>query len=225
MKTQSAAFVLLGVGYFALVSGMAVGAQDEPKGKESPDARFEKLLDAAMKAPEKANWRELREAFSRTTHYQPYSIDVTQKLEEIAGSLGRGETKESEAALLKLIEQERFMRIDTLAMLVRLYEKSGEPEKAERYKKVMDGILGVLKYPDEGTSFDKPIHVLFIQEEYLVATNLPIKKQALVIKNGHQYDVLELKTEGDESGKKIYFNVDLTRNARPVFDLEAKPKP
>ena len=225
MKSHPVAFVLVGVACLSWVPDMAIGATDEPKGKQSPDVRFEKLLDGAMKAPEKANWRQLREAFSRTTHYQPYSIDVTQKLEEIAGSIGRGETKESEVALLKLLEQERFMRLDTLGMMLRLYEKTGEPKKAEKYEKILEGILGVLKYPDEGTSFDKPIQVLFIQEEYLVAIHLPIKKQALVVRNGHRYDVLEIKARGVEPGKKLYFNIDLISNARPIFDLDLKREP
>jgi hypothetical protein len=225
MKSHPVAFVLVGVACLVWITEVVAGATDEPKGKESPDARFEKLLDGAMKAPEKANWRELREAFSRTTHYQPYSIDATQKLEEIAGSIGRVETKESEAALLKLLEQERFMRLDTLGMMLRLYEKTGEPEKAKKYEKMLEGILGVLKYPKEGTSFENPIQVLFIQEEYLVAVNMPVKKQALVVKNGHRYDVLEIKAQGDEPGKKLYFNIDLLGNTRSIFDLGGKPEP
>ncbi len=225
MRSHPVAFVLVGVACLAWVPDTAVGATDEPKGKESPDVRFEKLLDGAMKAPEKANWRELREAFSRTTHYQPYSIDVTQKLEKIAGSIGRGETKASEAALLKLVEQERFMRLDTLGMMLRLYEKTGEPGKAEKYEKILEGILGVLKYPKEGTSFENPIQVLFIDEEYIVAVNMPVKKQALVVKNGHRYDLLEIKAQGDEPGKKLYFNIDLLGNARSIFDLGGKTDP
>ena len=153
-------------------------ALDDPKTKQTPDQRFEKLLADAMNAPEKADWKSLREAFSRTTHYHPYSIEVDEKLKEIAKSIGRGETKESEAALLKLIEQDRFMRFDTLAMLLMLYERTDLPEKAEKYKKLLDSILKVLEYPKAGTSFENPIPILFIQEEYLVTTNMPIKGQS-----------------------------------------------
>jgi hypothetical protein len=37
--------------------------------QESADERFEKLLAAALKEPEKANWKEVRQAFSRTSTY------------------------------------------------------------------------------------------------------------------------------------------------------------
>jgi hypothetical protein len=217
MRSKSASFVLAGV--IALVWAFAVPAWagDDPRSKETPDQRFEKLLAAAMKAPETANWRALREAFSRTTHYQPYSIDVTMKLREIAQSIGRAETKESEAALVALLERERFMRLDTLAMLVRLYEQMEQPQKAEKYQKVLDGILGVLKYPDEGTSFEKPITVLFIDEESFVTAGMPVKKQSLVVRKGHRFDVLEVEADGDKPLTKVHFNIDLLRNAPSIL--------
>ena len=192
-------------------------ASDDSNDKETPDQRFEKLLAAAMKAPEKANWKELREAFSRTTHYHPYNIDVTEKLRKIAQSIGRGQTKESESALLGLLERERFMRLDTLAMLVMLYEKTDQPKKAEKYKKLLDGILGVLKDAEAGTGFEKPIQILFIEEEYLVTFNMPVRKQSLVVKDGHRFDVLEIESDGDKPAKQVYFDIDLTRNARSIL--------
>ena len=216
MKSRSVGFVLAGVGCLAWAIAVAARAGDDAKSKETPDQRFEKLLADAMKAPEKADWKSLREAFSRTTHYHPYSIEVDEKLKEIAKSIGRGETKESETALLKLLERDRFMRFDSLAMLMMLYEDTKQPAKAEKYKKLLDGILGVLKYPEAGTSFEKPIQILFVQEEYLVATNMPIKGQVLQIRNGHRFDILEIEAKGDEPEKKIYFDIDLIRNARSL---------
>jgi hypothetical protein len=214
MKSRYTGFVLIGVISLAWASAATAWAGDDPKSKETPDQRFEKLLAAAVKAPEKTNWRELREAFSRTTHYQPYSIDVTMKLREIAQSIGRGETQKSETALLELLERERFMRLDTLAMLVMLYEKTAQPKKAEKYQKLLDGIIGVLKYPEEGTSFEKPITVLFIDEEYFVTADMPTKQQSLVVHKGHRFDVLETEADGDKPVKKVYFSIDLLRNAR-----------
>jgi Domain of unknown function (DUF4919) len=217
MSSSHVRFVLVGVASVVWASTVSAWASDDSKDKEMPDQRFEKLLAAAMKAPEKANWKELREAFSRTTHYHPYSIDVTEKLREVAQSIGRGQTKEGEAVLLGLLERERFMRLDTLAMLVMLYEKTDQPKKAEKYKKLLDGILEVLKFPEAGTSFEKPIQVLFIEEEYLVTFNMPVGKQRLVVKDGHRFDVLELEADGDKPAKQVYFDIDLIQNARSIL--------
>ena len=217
MKSRCVGVALLcAIGLALALGGKATA--DDPRAKETPDQRFEKLLADAMKTPEKTDWKSLREAFSRTSHYQPYNIEVDQKLKEIAKSIGRGETKESETALVKLIERDRFMRFDSLAMLIILYDKTDQPEKGERYRKILDGILGVLKYPEAGTSYEKPIQILFIQEEYLVATSMPIKGQALQVRNGHRFDLLTIKARGDEPEKTLYFDIDLTRNARSILD-------
>lgn len=218
MKSNFVGLVIVCVLCLAWTLAVLARGMDDTKGKETPDERFEKLLADAMNAPEKADWKSIREAFSRTTHYHPYSIEVDEKLKEIAKSIGRGETKETEAALLKLIERERFMRFDSLAMLMLLYEKTHQPEKAGKYKKMLDSILEVLKCPKAGTSFENPIPVLFIQEEYLVTTNMPIKGRGLAVSKGHRFDVFEVGAVGDQHEKKVYFNIDLTRNAKSILD-------
>jgi hypothetical protein len=218
MKSKSIRLILVCVVCLDWTVAVTATVFDDPKNNVTPDQLFEKLFAAVMKVPEKADWKSLREAFSKTTHYQPYNTEVHDKLTEIRASIGRGETKESEAALLKLLERERFMRFDTLALLMMLYEKTHEAEKAEKYKKSLDGILEVLKYPRAGTSFDNSIQILFIEEEYLVTIDMPINGQGLVINKGHRFDVFELKAVHGKQGKKVYFNIDLTRNAKSILD-------
>ncbi len=218
MKSKSVRLVLVSAVFLAWTFAVTATALDDPKNNVTPDQIFEKRFADVMKAPEKADWKSIREAFSKTTHYQPYSIEVHEKLTKIRASIGRGETKESEAALLKLLERERFMRFDTLAMLMMLYEQTHEAEKATKYKKLLDGILEVLKYPRAGTSFENPIQILFIEEEYLVTINMPTKGQGLAINKGHRFDVFELKADDDEQGEKVYFNIDLLRNAKSILD-------
>lgn len=183
--------------------------------QEPPDRLFEKLLAVAMKDSERANWKELRRAFARTPRYHPYRIDVDEKLKEIARSIGRGELKESETALLDLVERGRYMRIDSLAMLMMLYDRMEQPEKSKKYRKFIDGILGVLEYPKSGASLENPIEVLFVQEEYLVTTNMPIKGRGSSLKNGHFYDIFTLKAKDGGAERQVFFNTDLLRNAGP----------
>ncbi len=120
VKSKSDWLALLGVVCLASTPAAFASPLDDPRTKDTPDQRFEKILADAMNAPEKADWKSFREAFSKTTHYHPYSIEVDEKLKEIAKSIGRGETKESEAALLKLIEQDRFMRFDGILLIAGL---------------------------------------------------------------------------------------------------------
>ena len=200
------------------LGGPAGTAAAPPPAREAADRKFEGLLAAARADPGKADWKALRRAFSETSHYDPYGVEVEDRLREIAMAIGRGEFKPSEAALLKLADREGSMRIDTLAMLMMLYERTDQPEKAATYRKLVGGILGVLEAPKAGARFEDAIEVLFIAEEYLVAHNLPIESQSLVVREGHRFDVLAIKADGERPARNLYFNVDLLRNAaNPPF--------
>jgi hypothetical protein len=190
---------------FSGITGIAL----ETRAEDTPDQRFEKLLAVALKDPEKAKWKELRRAFADTGFYHPYDNDVVEKLREISESIGSGKLKESETALLKLVEQDRFMRFDSLAMLMKLYDKMDQPEKVKKYKSLVDGLTSPLEYPKAGVSFENPIEVLFIQEENLVAEGMQVILQGSLVKNGHHYDILTVTVEGDKPDRQIYFNIDL----------------
>ncbi len=211
-------WVMLGL----LALGMAGMAPDDPPAGGGPDSKFETLLAEARKDPEKADWTVLRRAFAETSHYNPYDIAVDQQLKKISQAIGRGEVEESEAALLKLLERDRFMRFDTLAMMMMLHERTGQEEKAKPYRKLLEGLLNLLQDPKAGVSFEKPIEVLFIQEEYLVTTNLTAKRRGLISHEGHKFDVFDVEAEGDQPARAIYFNVDLPQKSLTRL-LEKKP--
>lgn len=108
----------------------AVAAADDkpPKSdaRPSPDQKFEGLLAAAEKDPEKADWKALRLAFSDTSHYQPYNPEWRKDLARVGQTMEKGDLKAAEQALLTLLRRERLMRIDAQAMAVGLYQKMGE---------------------------------------------------------------------------------------------------
>ena len=89
---------------------------------------------AAQKEPRKADWKALRRAFSETSHYQPYNSTWRQEINTVAKNLQDGKLKEAEAALKKLLERERFMRIDAHALALALYDQTGDSEKARFIK-------------------------------------------------------------------------------------------
>ena len=71
---------------------------------------------------------------------------------------------------------------------------------------------------DETLTPKNPIQILFIQEEYLVTIKMPTKGRGLVVDKGHRFDVFELEADGDQPGKKVYFNIDLPQNAKLSLD-------
>jgi hypothetical protein len=182
-----------------------------PAAQKSPDRKFEELLAKAQKEPAKADWKRLRSAFAATTHYHPYNSEWTKELAKVGKELHEGEPKKAEAMLVKLLERERFMRLDGHAMAIAVYEKLGDSENARKHRAFLEGISTALFIPGTGKSFDKPIEVLFVDEEYLFlgSLGLKMKQQGLSEHNGHKFDVLTTEAKGDQPALDFYFNIDL----------------
>ena len=188
--------------------------------EETQEQRFERLLAPALRDPAKANWKELRAAFAGTPAHQPYSTAATDELKRIVREIGHDEAKESEAALLKLIERERYMRLDSLFILMRLYDNTKQPEKAAQFKKYVDAIIEVLDYPKGGTALDQAVEVLYIEEEYIFLGNQKSAGQKHIMQDGHHFDILTVAKQGNTPDKSLYFNIDLVWRGNPITRMK-----
>ncbi len=146
-----------------LLMGILLGWQAAPpdsKAKAQPSAdtparksaeeRFEALLDEAKKDPSKADWIALRHAFAMTSYYRPYNAEWKNELGKVRKDIAEDHIKDAEMELGKLLERERFMRIDALATAVRLYEKKGDKDKARKYRELFEGMAGSVFVPGAG---------------------------------------------------------------------------
>jgi hypothetical protein len=178
--------------------------------QKSPDQRFEELLVQAQKDPAKTDWKALRIAFAATSHYNPYG-GWPEDLAKVKEKFEKDELKPAETMLVKLMERERFMRLDGHAVAIALYEKMGDSEKARKHRAFLEGLSSALFVPGTGRSFEKPIEVLFIDEEYmfLASLGLRMKQQGLTEHNGHRFDVLTTQAKGNQPELEFYFNIDL----------------
>ncbi len=205
------AFALVGLLTAGSSAASRTAADDEAEIRKALDQKFETLLAAAQKDTKKTDWRALRLAFSQTSHYQPYNAAWGQECTRVVMNLRDDKLKQAEELLTKMLERERFMRVDAQAMAVALYEKMGDSEKARKHKEFLEGLSSVVFARDRGTSFEKPIEVLFIEEEYFVVNALgcKVKKQALTSRDGHSFDVLTVETKPGEPERQLYFNIDI----------------
>lgn len=213
-------------------NGRALGqpAPGDGKAQKSPDQKFEELLTQAQKDPARADWKALRIAFAATSHYHPYNGEWHKELTNVRKEIEKGALKDAEALLVKLLERERFMRLDGHGVAIALYEKMGESDKSRKHRAVLEGLWRALFVPGTGRTLEKPIEVLFIDEEYLllVSLGLKAKQQGLLERNGHRFDVLTTEAKGDQPELDFYFNVDLPWGAlRKSFEeaLDSAKKP
>ncbi len=187
----------------------------EPLAQKSLDERFEMLLAAARKEPAKADWNALRHAFAQTRHYRPYNVEWKKEISQVGKDLADGNLKDAEPALVKLLERERFMRLDALAMAAALYQKMGDKDKAQTHQILLEGLADTVFVPEHGMSFEKPFVVLFIDEEYIVLRTLRLRhnQQSLREKDGHHFDVFTIPAQGNRPEREVYFNIDMPFHA------------
>jgi Domain of unknown function (DUF4919) len=199
------------------------GQDKRPEGNQARQ-RFETLLLAAKQQPKRTDWKALRHAFADTAEYNPYSIDWRKQFTEAIGDVKKGDLKTAEKSLVKLLELDRYMRIDAHFGAVDLYEKLKQQDKVALHRAFIEGISSTLFVPGAGLSFEKPIEVLFIDEEYMFLAALGVKaeRQGLSRKNGHSCDVYKVKAKDGRPEHMFYFNVDLPQNSlhRRLEDIQ-----
>jgi hypothetical protein len=212
MITRRLAIPLFG---FLILGSSAPGSTatdgDEVAAQKAADKKFDQLLVAAQKDPAKADWKALRHAYSATSGYKPYSATWQQDIAKVGEDFQDGQFKKAEAAIVELLKREKFMRLDGHAMAIAIYEKLGDTEKARKHQDFLEGLTSVVMIPGHGASFEKPIEILFIEEEYLVLGSLgvKVKQQALTERDGRRFDVLTTRAMPGKPERQLYFNIDM----------------
>jgi hypothetical protein len=84
-------------------------------------------------------------------------------------------------------------------------------EKAEFHKAMIRGLLDSIQENKRGRSEDDAFVVINVHEEYVFLrfSNMKVKKQSLINKNGHSYDLMECTDVDDKNSIRVYFNVDI----------------
>jgi len=216
MQTTRLSIALLGIllAGWSTTPANAQTAKDDEAAK-ARDYKFDALLAAAQKDPRKADWKAVRRAFSETSHYHPYDSSWRDDIVKVIEKMKEGKLKDAETALVELIGRERSMRIDGHALAVSLYEKMGDSEKARKHKELFESLSIAVFAPGNGTSFEKPIEVLFLEEEYsaISSMRLAVKQQALSERNGHRFDILTTRARAGQPERMFYFNIDMPWNS------------
>ncbi len=207
---------------------VAASGGDAPP-KDKAEDRFEKLLAAAKKDPAKADWKALRLAFSDTEAYKPYSTDWREEIKTIQQKMQDGDLKGAEALLKPLLERDRYMRLDAHLTAGLLYSRTGQKEKAGWHQDFIKGIIEALVDGGKGLSFQEPIDVLFIDEEYFFLRMLELKgkRQGLILHEGHKFDVYTTEADGPKRERTFYFRVDwpqksLEKSLKPLLESTKK---
>lgn len=90
--------------------------------------------------------------------------------------------------------------------------ESGNKEKAEFHKAVIQGLLDSVQENKHGQSEDDAFVVINVHEEYtfLRFSHMQVTKQSLGHKDGHTYDIMDCQDTSNKGREvTVYFNVDI----------------
>lgn len=196
--------ITLGLPASPLVAGEITPAQ------KKADQRFADLLASAKKDRTKTDWKVLRNAFAESSHYNPDSFMWREEIDRLEDTIEKGDDKKTAAMFGMLLERDGFMRLDALVLAVKFYEKAGQKEKARVCREFVEGLTSAILIPGAGFAVEKPIEVLFIEEEYFVLQTLKVKvkQQSLVERDGHRFDVFTPQPQEGRPLRMLYFNID-----------------
>lgn len=180
---------------------------------EKADAEFAKLYAEAWKDPAKADFAKLKAAFVETSKYHPYSMEKDER-----AAVKKALDDNDPAAAIKAMDaviDKKPLNIDHHAFAAFLCEKYDQKDKAAKHKGMTEGLMKSMLEGHDGKSFEGAIPVLEIGEEYwlLGVMKTKSKGQALMMNEGHRYDVHTI--DDPETGKErpIYFNIDAPQSA------------
>ena len=202
MRRLSGAFLVL---LFVVISISAQTAQDTPKPTEK--TKYDLLLEKVKQKDPSVNFTELRHAFYESANYNPYAPMMTYR------PLNAAIAQKNYEEALKIAESvlaKNFVEVNAHMAAQIAYQETGNAERAQFHKFMVDGLLNSIKSSVDGKSKEKAFEVISVNEEYGLIRSLGLRpiRQALVEDKGHRYDAITVIDPQTNQESVIYFNID-----------------
>lgn len=95
-------------------------------------------------------------------------------------------------------------------MAAHIHRTLEQPAEAERQNRIAMGLLRSITGGHKGTSAEDAFNAVNVPEEYriLMTMGLIPERQALVPKDGHNFDVFTIKAREGKPAREVWFNID-----------------
>jgi uncharacterized protein DUF4919 len=110
-----------------------------------------------------------------------------------------------------IILENEFINLDAQRVELIAHQELGEKEKTDFHKGIVQGLIHSILDSGDGKTPETAYTVVTVHEEYVVLQVLGFRPagQSVISKNGHSYDVLDVKKQDSKDSAKLYFNVDI----------------
>ena len=201
----------IGALIIVVVLTVCAGAQTpQPSPTSTPPppekSKYDLLVEKVKQKDASVNFTELRLAFYESPHYSPYAPMMTYR--PMNAALNQKNYEEA-LKIAETVLAKNFVEINAHMTAQIAYQETGNAERAQFHKFMVDGLLNSIKGKNDGKSFDTAFEVISINEEYGLIRSLGLRpiRQGLIQEKGHSYDAI---TMVDSQGKEsvLYFNID-----------------
>jgi tetratricopeptide (TPR) repeat protein len=202
MRRLTGAFLVL---LFVAISVSAQTAEATPKPAEK--IKYEQLLEKVKQKDPSVDFTQLRHAFYESPNYNPYAPMMTYR------PLNAAIAQKNYEEALKIAESvfaKNFVEVNAHMAAQIAYQETGNTERAEFHKFMVDGLLKSIKSSGDGKSPATAYEVISINEEYGLIRSLGLRPtgQALVEDKGRHYDAMTVVDPKTNQESKLYFNID-----------------
>jgi hypothetical protein len=176
--------------------------------QEKPKPSYDALLDQVKKSDPKADFLQLRMAFTRTANYKPYDSDNKAR----KGMTDAWEKKDlaRAVALAQQVLKNRYVDLTAHWILSRAYAELKKADQAKYHRRVFDGLVQSILKSGNGKGPASAYVVISTDEEYAVLGVLGVRTtgQALINHKGKRFDRIDGVKRGSGDRVTIYFNID-----------------
>ncbi len=178
-------------------------------GKENPEAtaKYEKALKQLKAGDLNVDFKALRLDCSASKYECEADSDDRKAIRSL---LNEKKFEEALKNANKAIEK-AFVDIEMhyFAFIANMELK--KQDKADFHKAMIKGLLDSIQENKRGRSEEDAFVVINVHEEYVFLgfSNMAVKQQSLVDKDGHSFDVMKCTDTENNRDITVYFNVDI----------------
>ena len=182
------------------------------------------LLARAKLDPARADFRQLRMAFTKTPAYLPYDR-YTAEDKEINAAVEAGNWTRALEIVNRLLEK-NYVRIRSHLSALMIYDKQGDPERARFHHAFVNGLFRSIMSSGDGRSVESAFVVINTEEEYDVIglSGLQPGGQALRHEGGKSYDVMTVTPRKGGEPIQLFFDITLPWSNSPFGKLAPAKK-
>ena len=189
---------------FLLLFAPLASAQPQSPAKSS----YEVLLERVKKSDASVDFKELRLAYTETSTYSPYGGDAESR-RTMFDAL---KTREFDKALqnAETVLAKNYLDIMGHFGCFVSHRELAHADKATYHKFVFEGLLNSIKNSGDGKSEETAFVVITVDEEYALLNWLGLRPtgQALIHKDGHNYDRMTMTDSKTNDTITYFFNID-----------------